>query len=132
MKVPRLISANEPDNTPLEVKELSQTVVASLLEHKATNVVSIDLRGKADFADQLVIASAISDRHAVALADYLNKDISEKGIYPISVEGKEGRNWVLIDYGDIVVHIFVPEARAFYNLERLWDVVIPKEVEKVL
>ncbi|MBL0318725.1 MAG: ribosome silencing factor [Alphaproteobacteria bacterium] len=134
MKVPH---APAPTQAAFEEKQLPglqevlQTIESSLSEHKAQDIVSINLRGKTDVADAMVVASGISDRHVLALAQYVSVALKEIGITPLSIEGKESRNWVLVDLGDVVVHLFVPEARTFYNLEKMWDVVIPEQVETV-
>ncbi len=134
MKVPQV---PVPEKATFEEKvlpglqEVLRAIETSLSEHKAQDIVSIDLRGKTDIADAMVVASGISDRHVLALADYVSVALKEIGVAPLSIEGRESRNWVLVDLGDVVVHLFVPEARLFYNLERMWDVVIPEQVETV-
>ncbi|KAA5606163.1 ribosome silencing factor [Roseospira marina] len=96
-----------------------ETVEASLADHKAEELVRIDLAGKTDFADAMVIASGQSARHVSALADYLVEALKDQGLRP-AVEGVPQCDWVLIDAGDVVVHLFRPEVRAFYNLEKMW------------
>jgi nicotinate-nucleotide adenylyltransferase len=92
----------------------------SLDDDKAEEVVVIDLAGKSAFADHMVIASGRSNRQVVAIADHLAERLKKAGFGPVPVEGKQGGDWVLIDAGDVVVHVFRPEARAFYALEKMW------------
>ncbi|MEM9810025.1 MAG: ribosome silencing factor [Pseudomonadota bacterium] len=95
-------------------------VLHRLDEEKAEDVVTIDLKGKSDVADKLVIASGRSQRHVGALADKLARSLKEQGLGLISVEGLPTCDWVLLDAGDVIVHLFRPEVREFYNLERIW------------
>ena len=92
----------------------------SLEDDKAEDVVVIDLKGKSSFADYMVIASGRSNRQVVAIADHLAERLKQAGQGYIPVEGKQGGDWVLVDAGDVVVHIFRPEPRAFYALEKMW------------
>jgi nicotinate-nucleotide adenylyltransferase len=92
----------------------------SLEDDKAEDIVVIDLKGKSSFADYMVIASGRSNRQVVAIADHLAERLKQAGQPPMSVEGKQGGDWVLIDAGDVVVHVFRPEPRAFYALEKMW------------
>jgi ribosome-associated protein len=96
-------------------------VLASLEDSKAENIVSIDLYGKSALADHMVIASGRSHRHVAAVADHLLKALKDAGCGNARVEGLAGADWVLIDSGDIIVHIFRPEVRDFYNLEKMWQ-----------
>ncbi len=92
----------------------------SLDEDKAEDIVVIDLKGKSAFADYMVIATGRSNRQVVAIADHLAERLKAAGQGYIPVEGKQGGDWVLVDAGDVVVHIFRPEPRAFYALEKMW------------
>ncbi len=87
---------------------------------KAENTVSIDLRGKSSVTDYMVVTSGRSNRHVGAVAENVVKALKEAGIPGVHVEGLTNCDWVLIDSGDVVVHVFRPEVREFYNLERLW------------
>ena len=82
---------------------------------------SIDLEGKSSIGDYMVIASGRSDRHVGAIADQLQKKLKERGLERVRVEGQRTCDWVLIDTGDIIVHVFRPEVREFYNLEKMWQ-----------
>ena len=93
----------------------------SLENLKAVDVQNIDLHGKADFADYMVIASGASDRHLRAMADRIVTDTKRQGHPPVGVEGEESHDWVLVDLGDVIVHLMRPEVRRLYALEKLWS-----------
>ena len=95
-------------------------VLASLDEAKAEDPVSIDLAGKTTIGDHMVVATGRSDRHVAAIANRLIEDLKEAGGRDIRVEGLRTADWVLVDAGDVIVHIFRPEVRAFYNIEKMW------------
>ena len=95
-------------------------VLHSLDEDKAEEIVTIDLRGKTAIADNMVIANGRSQRQVSAMADHLMERVLAAGYKRCRVEGKRQADWVLIDCGDVVVHLFRPEVRAFYNLEKMW------------
>jgi ribosome-associated protein len=97
------------------------TVLASLEDSKAENIVSIDIQGKSTLGDYMVVASGRSNRHVAAVADHLLDALKEAGYPQARVEGLAGADWVLIDAGDVIVHIFRPEIREFYNLEKMWQ-----------
>lgn len=105
----------------LDPEEVVETVRVSLDGDKAEEVTVIDLRGRSSIADHMVIASGRSQRQVGAMADHLQEKLHRLGL-PVSVEGAQQGDWVLIDGGDIVVHLFRPEVRSFYNLERMWGV----------
>lgn len=96
-------------------------------EMKAEEVVEIDLQGKTSLADAMVIASGRANRHVGAIAERLIEAFKAKGLGPLRVEGMPACDWVLIDAGDIIVHVFRPEVRAFYNLEKMWGADRPRE-----
>ncbi|TIW00077.1 MAG: ribosome silencing factor [Mesorhizobium sp.] len=97
------------------------TVLASLEDSKAENIVSIDIQGKSSLGDYMVIASGRSHRHVSAVADHLLKALKDAGLGNARVEGLASADWVLIDSGDIIVHVFRPAVREFYNLEKMWQ-----------
>ena len=101
---------------------LIDAVMASLEGSKAEETVSIPLRGKSSIADFMVVASGRSNRHVASIADRLMADLKAAGYGRLSAEGMENADWVLIDAGDVIVHVFRPEVRAFYNLEKMWSV----------
>lgn len=110
--------------------DLMSLVRASLDDMKAEDVVEIDLAGKTSIADAMIVATGRSDRHVGAIADRLVKDLKENGFGTPRVEGVPACDWVLIDSGDVIAHIFRPEVRSFYNLEKMWGADRPAEPVK--
>ena len=111
------------DHAGLVVENNLQRVLSSLDDSKAQDVVTIDLRGRSPLADYMVIASGGSQRHVSALADHLLFALKDCNKGQTRVEGLSECDWVLIDLGDIIVHLFRPETREFYNLEKMWGTV---------
>jgi ribosome silencing factor RsfS/YbeB/iojap len=105
---------------PSELDRLQAIIVTSLEDDKAENVVTMDLTGKAMFCDRMVIASGLADRQITAMAQHLTEKLKDAGLKRVQVEGAGGSDWVLMDAGDIVVHLFKPEARTMYALEKMW------------
>ncbi len=103
-----------------ELDRLQGVIVTSLENDKAENVVTMDLAGKAMFCDRMVIASGLADRQISAMAQHLSEKLKDAGLKRVQIEGAGGSDWVLIDAGDIIVHLFKPEARTMYALERMW------------
>ena len=106
-----------------EVRDASQTlqlVLERLDEMKAEDIVTIDLTGKTSIADQMVVASGRSNRHVGAVADDVVEHLKKSGVKGIRVEGQPHCDWVLIDAGDVIVHVFRPEVRDFYQVEKMW------------
>ena len=99
---------------------MQAAIVESLEADKAEEVVTLDLAGRASFTDRMVIATGIADRQISAMAQHLEEKLTELGIKRVQMEGLGGSDWVLIDAGDIVVHLFKPDARALYALEKMW------------
>jgi ribosome-associated protein len=97
-----------------------QLVLTSLEDSKAEDIVTIDIAGKSALGDYMVVVSGRSNRHVMAIADHLISDLKDEGLGNARVEGLEAGDWVLIDAGDIIIHVFRPEVREFYNLERMW------------
>ena len=106
----------------MSTEALEELVLATLDDDKAENVISIDLEGKSSVTDIMVIASGRSNRHVGAIADHILKKLKEAGHGRAKVEGMKTCEWVLIDAGDVIVHIFRPEVREFYDLEKMWSV----------
>ncbi len=106
---------------------VSTVVTDALDDAKAEDLVTIDLIGKSSLADHMIIASGRSDRHVKAIADQVLKALKDHGFGRASVEGLETADWVLIDAGDAVVHIFRPEVREFYGLEKMWSADLADE-----
>ncbi len=105
-----------------QLDRLQSLIVESLEDDKAEDVVALDLAGRAAFADRMVIATGLADRQISAMAQHLERKLHDSGIRRVQVEGAGGSDWVLIDAGDIVVHLFKPEARALYGLEKMWGI----------
>ncbi len=107
-----------PDETG---DSLTSLILAELEDDKAEEIVTIDLGGKSDIADAMIIASGRSARHVGALADKVAKRLKDAGHSDVRMEGAPACDWVLIDAVDVIVHLFRPEVRQFYNLERIWS-----------
>jgi ribosome-associated protein len=105
---------------------LSDLILARLDDDQAQDVILIDLKDKSSVADAMIVASGRSHRHVGAIADHLLRALKEAGHGRARVEGLPHCDWVLIDAGDVIVHLFRPEVRAFYNLEKIWSVEPPK------
>ncbi|HTC28439.1 ribosome silencing factor [Dyella sp.] len=101
---------------------LRKSVIAALEDLKAKDIREIDVRGKTSIADLLVIASGTSARHVKSIADEVVKFAKKAGVMPLGVEGEREAEWVLVDLGDVIVHVMLPRIREFYGLERLWTV----------
>lgn len=108
-------------------KQLLDQIKLWLDEAKAEEILSIDLKGKSSIGDYMVIATGRSDRHVGAIAEQLRHQLKEAGRNYVRVEGLDSCDWVLVDTGDIVVHVFRPEVREFYNLEKMWLAERPGE-----
>lgn len=104
---------------------LSQKLAKIIDDNKGEEIVTLNIKNKCSFADFMIVASGRAPRHVVALADYVADMLKKNGTPALSIEGKESGDWVLIDAGDIVVHIFRPEVRHFYNIEKMWALPAP-------
>ena len=109
----------------MELEKLHELVIEALEDLKGNDLVSLDMRGKLDITDMMVVASGTSDRHVQALADSVVEKAKKAGVSVAGVE--KDRAWVLIDLYEIIVHVMLPETRDFYNLEKLWQLEIPSE-----
>ncbi len=110
-----------------KISDLKQVVVKTLDNNKAQNIVSIDLKDKSSMADYMIIASGTSSRHIQALSEQVLEMLKNNGIKNSKIEGIDSSEWKLVDGIDIIVHIFHPEKRKFYELEKIWSELIPKE-----
>jgi len=110
-----------------EINQLKEDVENILSKNKAVQIVSINLNNKTSIADFMIIASGTSSRHIQALSEILFDELKKKGVKNCHLEGRESDDWKLIDAKDIIVHIFHPDKRKFYNLEKMWSELIPKE-----
>ena len=103
-------------------EQLKQWVITALEDLKAQDIQILDVRGMTSITDLMIVASGTSDRHIKALADNVVEAVKKHDVQPIGVEGESSREWVLVDLGDIILHVMHPQTRAFYNLEKLWTV----------
>ena len=110
----------------MEISEIKEQIEAISDNNKAKNIVSIDLKKKSYIADYMVIASGTSSRHLQALSELIVSELKKKGIANCRIEGKDSSEWKLVDATDIIVHIFHPTKRSFYDLEKMWSEQIPK------
>ena len=101
-------------------EDVLETIVASLDDSKGEDLSTIDIRGKSALGDYMVIVSGRSHRHVGAMADHLLRELKIKKYGPAKVEGQQAADWILIDTGDVIVHIFRPEVREFYGIEKMW------------
>ena len=111
----------------MEISELKKLIEKTLDINKATEIISIDLKGKSYIADHMVIASGSSSRHIQSLSEILVSVLDKKGFGKFKIEGITSDGWKLIDAMDIIIHIFHPEKRKFYELEKMWAELIPQE-----
>jgi ribosome-associated protein len=109
-------------NKSVTTATLRKSVIDALEELKAKDIREIDVRGKTSIADLLVIASGTSARHVKSIADEVTRFAKKAGVMPLGVEGEVEGEWVLVDLGDVIVHVMLPRIREFYGLERLWTV----------
>ena len=107
---------------PVGLTDLERAIIAKLDDDKAQDMVLIDLRGKSPMSDAMIVASGRSNRHVGALADHLLRLLKEMGLGKVKVEGLPHCDWVLLDAGDVIIHLFRPEVRVFYNIEKIWAV----------
>lgn len=120
-----IASAAAPAADDTASKALADHILAVLEENSAQDTITIDIAGKSSVADYMIVTSGRSNRHVGALSDYVQKSLRELGHKSLGIEGKEANDWVLIDVGDVILHIFRPEVRVFYNLEKIWSVPLP-------
>jgi ribosome silencing factor RsfS/YbeB/iojap len=117
---PARVARRTPAAGASALDRLQRLIVASLEDDKADAIVTLDVTGRAAFADRMVIATGLADRQITAMAHHLEEKLHAAGLRRIQVEGAPGADWVLIDAGDIIIHLFKPEARAMYALEKMW------------
>jgi ribosome-associated protein len=122
VNVQRQIEAkpSEPAQEPPFSRSIHDLIIRSLDQDKAEDIISIDLAGKSSLADYMIIATGRSTRQVAAMAEHLRERLKEAGGGKCQVEGLPQADWVLIDAGDVIAHLFRPEVRAFYNLEKMW------------
>ena len=108
-------------------KDLKSIILDTLDSNKALDIISIDLKNKSSMADYMIIASGTSSRHIQALSEQVLEKLKTNGVKNSKIEGKESLDWKLVDGIDLIIHIFNPEKRKFYELEKIWSELIPKE-----
>lgn len=118
-----------PALSPIDAGQLLQLLEQVLDDNKAEDIVAIDLAGKSSVADHLLIASGRSARHVSAIADHVLRAAKQAGLGQLATEGLSSNDWVLIDAGDVIVHIFRPEVREYYNLEKIWSVSLSRDTD---
>jgi ribosome-associated protein len=127
---PRAQEGDKPSTSVQDrISALEDMILARLDDDKAQDVVFIDLKGKSAVADGLVVASGRSHRHVGAMADHLLRALKDEGYGRARVEGLPHCDWVLIDTGDVIIHLFRPEVRSFYNIEKIWSVDSPHRTQ---
>ena len=114
------IFPQSPDRSDEVAARALHLVLNSLEDSKAEDIVTINIAGKSALGDYMIVVSGRSNRHVMAISDHLLTDLKDDGLGTARVEGQEGGDWVLIDTGDIIVHVFRPEIREFYNIEKMW------------
>ena len=107
--------------------DLKKIILNTLDSNKALDIISIDLKNKSSMADHMIIASGTSSRHIQALSEQVLEKLKDNGIKNSKIEGKDSGEWKLVDGIDLIIHIFHPEKRKFYELEKMWSELIPKE-----
>ena len=110
-----------------KISELKKIIIQTLDINKALDIVSIDLKHKSSMADYMIIASGTSSRHIQSLSEQVLDKLKDNGVEDSKIEGKDSNEWKLVDGIDLVIHIFHPEKRKFYELEKMWAELIPKE-----
>ena len=116
------MSVEQPVNNPMQGEVLLSVAQDALDDLKAVEPVVLDVRALSSVMDYLIVASGTSSRHVKSLADNVLMKAKDQGVRPLGVEGERAGEWVLVDFGDVVVHVMQPAARSFYDLERLWSV----------
>jgi len=106
----------------MKTKEILKIVEDVLDERKGQNITVLDVIGKTSVTDYMVVVTSTSERHAKSLAEYVLMEVKERGVKPLGMEGQQGSDWVLLDLGDIILHVMTAQAREFYQLEKLWSV----------
>ena len=110
-----------------KISDLKKIIIQTLDINKAKDIVSIDLKDKSSMADYMIIASGTSSRHIQSLSEQVLEKLKNNGLKDSKIEGKESNEWKLVDGIDLIIHIFHPEKRKFYELEKIWSELIPKE-----
>ena len=115
----------------MEILKIKKLIEKILDNNKAINIISLDLKNKTYIADYMIVASGTSSRHIQSLSEILCAELKKSGINDCKIEGKDSPDWKLVDALDVIVHIFHPEKRSFYDLEKMWQEQIPKEKAQI-
>ena len=110
-----------------KISDLKKIIIKTLNNNKAQDIISIDLKDKSSMADYMIIASGTSSRHIQSLSEQVLEKLKDNGIKNSKIEGQDSNEWKLVDGIDLIIHIFHPEKRRFYELEKMWSELIPKE-----
>lgn len=114
----------------MQAEKLLKIVLDELDNRKGQQIITLDVRDKTSFTDYMVLVTGTSNRHLMSLCENVTEKVKENGVKPLGLEGGPGADWVLLDLGDVIVHAMTAQARNFYQLEKLWSVDRPKEIEK--
>ena len=110
-----------------KISDLKKIIIKTLDSNKAEDIISIDLKDKSSIAEYMIIASGTSSRHIQSLSEQVLEELKDNGLKDSKIEGKDSNEWKLVDGIDLIIHIFHPEKRKFYELEKIWSELIPKE-----
>ena len=114
----------------MDSEQLLKIVRDELDERKALQITTLDVRGKTSFTDFMIVVTGTSDRHLKSLCDYVVTKVQDNGVKPLGIEGGIGSDWILLDIGDVIVHAMTAQARDYYQLEKLWSVDRPMDMQK--
>tara|TARA_A100001011_G_scaffold148935_1_gene157067 strand:- start:1045 stop:1395 length:351 start_codon:yes stop_codon:yes gene_type:complete len=106
---------------PKVITDISQNIYKVLLDNKAKDIIKIDLKNKSSIAEFMIICSGSSNRHVISLSNYLVEALKKENLKTLNVEGKRNGDWVLVDAGDVIIHLFRNEVREYYGLEKMWS-----------
>lgn len=111
----------------MQIDELLKIVQDTVDERKGIDITTLDVQGKSSVTDFMVLVTGSSERHVKSLCDYVSENVKAKGFMPLGMEGEAGSDWVLLDLGDVVLHVMTVKAREFYELEKLWAIDVPMQ-----
>ena len=114
----------------MQIEKLLKIVKDTLEEKKGQHLSVIDVRGKTSVTDYMVLVTGTSERHVKSLADYVEIKVKEQGFRPLGIEGEQGSEWVLLDLGDLILHVMTAQTREFYQLEKLWNVEYSENIDQ--
>ncbi|MBX7147151.1 MAG: ribosome silencing factor [Alphaproteobacteria bacterium] len=126
IKEKKIVKKRIPKSKKSNNDNLIKIITSCLEDNKAENITIIDLIGKTSIADFMVVANGTSTRHLISMADHLAVKLKGIHIFPVHIEGKDKAEWILIDAKDVIIHLFRPDTRNFYNLEKMWGEHLPE------